>query len=165
MTSKQKAPALRHSTKIAIARYKKKYPTASLDEIAQKYNCTANQVRYALDQDKRGELRRSPGRTKYKDVEKVKSEKTADELLESQFQHAIAQLEADGKLAADMRIALLEKLFNMMKTLQATKLVGHLKRADALIIARIVKRYEPEATDQRVIEIYREELEKHRAAI
>lgn len=136
----------------------------SVDEIAQKYNVTANQVRYALDQDKKGLLSKARARRTTKDVEKIKQEKSPDVLLESQFHHALAQMEAKS-FEPEERVMMLDKLFNMSKTLQATRLVGHLKRADAEIIGRIIRRYEPEADDQRIIQVYREELEKHRAAV
>ena len=65
----------------------------------------------------------------------------------------------EGMKPAD-RIALLEKASRVDRHVKASELEAHIKRADARIIAAVIRRYEPEATDARIVAIYREELAK-----
>jgi hypothetical protein len=155
-----KAPQLAHSKKLEIARYKKKFPTASIVEISLHYNVTYDQARRAIMQDQAGELRRTKPRAKKADVEKIIEVHDMDSLLEKQFHFALAQLERDATIAVDERVSLLDKLFSSRKILQQVRLESHIKRADSVIIAQIVRRFEPDASDERIIAIYKEELEK-----
>lgn len=152
---RRKAPPLILSRRQAIGRYKDKFPNASYGEIADHFNCTVDQARSAIKGWQSGELKRSRPRVKAKSVE-VAKEKDADSLLDSQFHHSIAQLEADIKTPASERIAMLEKLTVIRKTLQQVSLQTHIKKADAIVFAAVVRRFKPDASDEDIIKIYHE---------
>lgn len=163
MGRRQKSVSLKHSTRLAIVQYKRKNPGASLRFIADNFNVTYNQAKYAVEQDKLGKLLKTRHRSSQKvntEIEVLKDNCTADELLERQYHTAIATLEKNSGMAVDERISLLDKLFDMRKILQQVRLESHIRRTDAGIIALIVKRFIPEATEEDIIKIYREAAEQ-----
>jgi hypothetical protein len=143
-----------------IAKHKEKYPQDSSRVIADKFKCTTNQVYRALKQDKAGLLKRKQAPKKTKDIEAIIQEKTTEEIIEDQYKFAAAQLVTIKDMPVENRTALIEKFINIRKSIQHVKLESHIKRIDANIIASIIRRYEPEADDDRVIKVYREEFEK-----
>lgn len=151
-----KAHKMPLSTRQAIGRYKEKYTDATVGEIAKRYKCTYNQARNAIEQYKAGKLNRE--RPKKPDVSKILESSNPDELFGKQYSLALAQLENDKGMPVGERIMMLDKLSGINKTLQQISLQNHLKRADAEFIARIIRRYEPEASDDRIVKIYHEEL-------
>jgi len=151
-----KAHKMTLNTRRAIGKYKEKYPNATIGEIAGKYNCTYNQARNAIDQYNDGQLNRE--RPKKPDVSKILASNSGEELFQKQYNLSLAWLEKDETMPAGERIMLLDKLAGINKTLQQISLQNHLKRTDAELIARIVRRYEPEASDEQIIKIYHEEL-------
>ncbi len=155
-----KAPTIALSLRQKIGRYKDKNPKATIGECAQKFNVTYNQARRAIMQWQSGVLRRSRPKARPKDISELVASHSADELLEMQYHKSIAALESNHNLATDERIKLLESLFAMRKILQALKLENHIKRVDAGIIKLIIKKYAPEVTDDEVIKIYLEAVEK-----
>lgn len=160
MSRKPKAKQLSFSLKQKIGIYKERNPRASIRFIAELFGVTYNQARRAITQWQRGELRKTKPRTKLKKIEEIRAELTPDETLERQFHFAVAQLESTANLAADERIRLLESLFSMRKILQNIRLESHIKRTDAGVIKEIVRKYEPNASDDDVIKIYLEAVER-----
>lgn len=155
-----KARVLPLRVKQQIFKYKQDYPNSSAREIAEKFKCTQQQVYNYLRQGKKGLLKRVNERLKSKPLKDILSIQEPDSLLENQYKFAVAQLETNFELGAETRIALLDKLLTARKTLQQVKLEGHIKRADSQIIALIIRRYEPDATDEKIIQVYREEMER-----
>lgn len=157
----KKSPTIALSLRQKIGRYKAKNPKATYGELSQKFNVSYNQARSACIAWQSGELKRSRRKSDAKDVEAEKMT-PADKLLEMQYHHAVAQLQANDKLAADERISLLDKLFTMRKKLQQVRLESHLKKVDSEIFAAVIRRFEPNATDEDVISIYRQIVEELR---
>lgn len=153
-----KALKMQLSTRRRIGEYKKKHPNATIGEIAKRFNCTYNQARNAIKQYDAGMFNRD--RPPKKDLSNILKNNTTEELLKKQYDKALAQLEVDDGIMAADRISYLDKLANINKSLQQVSLQNHLKRADAEVIARIIRRYEPEADDARIIAVYREEMER-----
>lgn len=150
-----KSPALSLHKRQTIGKHKDKFPKATIADIAKQYNVSYNQAYKAVKDWQAGDLHRTRPRPKpLKLAESLKI--PADTLLETQYHTAVAGLNSNDKLAVDERVGLLDKLFAMRKTLQQVKLEGHIKRADAVVIAAIVRKFKPEASDEDVIAIYRE---------
>lgn len=159
-----KARALSRQLKIRIGRYKERNPKTTYGEVAAEFGVTYDQARTAHKQHTSGALRTSKSRSKRGKVEEIITTTTADELIERQHLAALAELELDKKLGVSDRIEMLDTLCRIAKSSRTMRLEAHLKRLDAGVIARIVRRYEPDATDERVIEVYREETELLRRA-
>lgn len=146
--------------KIKIGKHKEKFPEITNTNLAVLFNCTYDQARRAVIQYNKGMLNRGQKRVKSKKTEEIKKDKTPDEIFSSQYHTSLAALESDIQIQAIDRITCLEKLARVRKIDQSIKLSNHIKRADADIIAALIRRYVPEATDEMVISIYREEFAK-----
>lgn len=142
-----------------IAEYAEKHVGLSHADIAEIFGCTIGQVRYARKAYKEGKLddvgagKRTPRARKVDDP---------IEGFEQVIRRSVGLLQEDKKLDALRYISAAERIASMLRTRQAIELTGHLKRADAAIIAGIIRRYQPSATDADVIRIYREEVERAR---
>ncbi len=151
-----KANKLVISTRQRIGKYKEENPDTTLAELAAKFNCTFNQARKAVADWNEGTLRRPAVR---KQTIKIDTDSNSDEIIERQFHLAVCQLEADSEMTVETRINLVEKCIKIRKILQSLRLERHIKRADAVLFGIIVKMYEPDASDDRIIEIYNQAVE------
>lgn len=81
-------------------------------------------------------------------------------VLKKQLNFILAELENNQKLVLSARIDMLYKAMRIRVHIQQVELESHLKRADADVIAMIIKRFLPDATDDQIIKIYTEEYQK-----
>lgn len=142
------------STRRKIGKYKKDNPGVPIAEIAEKHNCSYAQARSAIEAYNSGKLGKPRGRgagKKSKEEHEAESS-SPDELFSMAYKKALVKLATSKSIDPAETVSLLEKM-------QKMALVTHLKRSDAGIIAQIIRRFLPEATDLEVIKIYREELE------
>lgn len=161
-TRKPKRPALTDKTR---ERY---YADAidnnwSVADLADRKNITYNQARNIMRKGKGGKLA-APSVMRKKDLTKS-LQKDFDEILNEQLKYAAAQLDVDTGMNAVDRVTMLHKLASTKKETQKMSIEAHLKTTDAVLIAAIIRRYEPDATDDRVIKIYYEELEKWKHSV
>lgn len=155
-----KTPPLSRNKQLLIGKYHEANPEASKKEIQLHFGCTYNQVIHAINNFLSGKLHRKPVVMQQSKRAEARQKKfTPEQMLENQFHLAIASLDIDTKLQTDERIALLEKLVNMRKRFQSMQLESHIKRTDAALLAIIVRKFKPEATDDDVVKIYKEALE------
>jgi hypothetical protein len=89
-------------------------------------------------------------------VSQIVLEKTAEQILMEQFHTAVAELSTQKKMDLQVRIKLIGDLTAMRRELQRLQLQSHMKAADAGVVAAIIRRYQPEATEDDVIKIYME---------
>ena len=79
-----------------------------------------------------------------------------------EFLHLADRVEIQS--AEDMeygeKVYLLDKLSSIKKKIQAVDLKTHIKSVDARVIAEIIRRFEPDATDEDILNIFYEALEK-----
>ena len=144
-----------------IARYKLKHPYVSMALLAEEFNCTEQQARRAWQAYKDGSMKKPPGtRRPRKRMEDLMNEKDADELLLQQFHEIIAELAAKSQRTLEDRLSILKDLTEMRKKIQQVSLTAHMKRTDAGIVAIIIKRYEPDASEDEIIKIYKEAVEQ-----
>lgn len=164
MDKKQKALKLCISTRQSIGKYKEKNPNATIGEIAAKFRCTYQQARKAINDWETGQLSRPRASKGEKSVKANTITESPDTLLENQFQLALSSMELNKDMPSETRIQLLEKCFSMRKIIQSLRLEKHIKRADAALIGIIIRKFEPDASDDRIIEIYQESHEKYRSS-
>jgi hypothetical protein len=151
---------LSRNKQLLIGKYHEANPEASKKEIQLHFVVTYNQVIHAIKNFESGKLHRKPVALQQSRKAETRQRKyTAEEMLENQFHLAVAGLDVDTKMQTDTRITLLEKLVNMRKRFQSMQLESHIKRTDAALIALIVRKFKPEATDDDVVKIYKEALE------
>jgi hypothetical protein len=132
-------------------------------EIAEEFNVTHSQVRTAISRGKAG-LIGEPIQRKQGKARAIAEASDFNSLFDSQIMAAIASLEADPDVDAISRIEALNKIMSAQKARQSVALQAHLKSADAAIFAALVRRYEPSASDDRIIEVYREITEELKIA-
>jgi hypothetical protein len=119
-------------------------------ELAKMHACTYEQAREAHKRLLRGELKDRRGR-------RMKAGKgDISGTFHALIDKAVTALDSDTSITGIELVQMLDKVASILKVDQQISLQGHLKRADATIIAAIIRRYEPEATDEDVIRIYRE---------
>lgn len=117
--------------------------------------------KYTYNQVVRAAAKWKAGKLSIKAVKKSQKQRTSetavlnsvDELFDKQLKYALAQLDTDSDAPAVERVAALHKLQQMM-------LISHMKRADANIVASIIRRFMPDASDSDVVKIYSEEVAK-----
>lgn len=158
-----KAAPISNRMKVKIGKFAANNPGAKMTDIAKEFNVTYNQVVHALKLYREGKLHKRRPRVKHQNIEAILVEKSTEDIIDEQYKYCAAQLQTQATIAVDDRISMLDKLVAMRKTLQTVKLEGHIKRTDAGIIALLVRKFEPEASDEDVVKYYREALELWKA--
>lgn len=147
-----------------IAIWKANHPEETHKSLSERFGLPVHRVRYALQ--KNAELAETMKNTKRGRAiqSRYLAGSTDDlELLRKQFSFCVAELENDNSMAIASRIDLLNKIIRIKVYIQSVELQGHIKRTDAELIARIIKRFIPNATNEDIIKIYQEEFEKWKA--
>lgn len=130
-------------------------------ELAREVNCTYEQALYILQLGKAGKLDDDKlNKRAIEEVKKIQERQTFDEILEDELTNALAALSIDTAMDPKIKIPLIRNLVETKVKLQKLRLESHLNVTDAGIVAAIIRRYEPIASDERVIEVYSEEAEK-----
>lgn len=151
-----RAPQLKRQTRIKIGEYKEKNPDVNMREIADLFNCTYDQARTAIEKYFDGSLIKK--RKKTEPAVEIDLNKEPTEIFEKQYRTALVQLDNNKDLPADQRVFLLEKLTKVQKSIQSVKLQNHIKKTDADIIAIIIRKFKPDASNEDIIMIYEEAL-------
>ena len=140
-----------------IGKWKEKNPNASFTEVASIFDCSYDQARDACGKYCAGETKRTQPEKNSKPVE------TGDASEIDVYSATLKEVQNDVNMDAKTKVGLLDKLLSIKKKLQSIELTSHLKSLDSEVIAAIIRRYEPDATDEEVIKIFLEELEKCKA--
>jgi hypothetical protein len=161
MARARKAQMLSETTALKIAKWIQKNPTLSIKDAALQFEVSYHQALYAHRKFVAGGFRGvAKPRKRVKPINDLVESSNPIDLINQQLHFGLAELTKDSKMGASERIKLLESSTKITKDLQHISLKNHLKRADADIIASLVRRYEPNATDDEVIKIYYEEVAK-----
>ncbi len=144
-----------------IAIYKAENPATTIAAVAKKFKVPYHKARYAIDKYAE-DVSLLKGNAKGRTIaSKILAENSDEvELMKKQAAFILAQIEVNDKMPVPQRTEILAKVARIKKVIQEFELEAHLKRADAGIIAAIVRRFQPDATNDDIIKIYREELAK-----
>ncbi|MCE7856910.1 MAG: hypothetical protein DYG97_10250 [Ignavibacteria bacterium CHB3] len=126
----------------------------------QVYNALNGRVK--LDRSPRadkGSSRKNPADESPISNAKPEQFETLEEFLEYQLTVSARDL-AKRKYLPDVRIKLLKEITMMKQKLEAQKLEGWLRKPEAILIIRIMKRLNPKLEDSEIKKIYAEEYEK-----
>lgn len=137
----------------------------SVATLKREKNITYEQARNVMRKGDSGKLQTSRTKTKTHNVDEVIETLTFHEIIEHQLHYAAAQLHTDKAMCHNDKIQLLNKLVGTKAVAQKMSIESHIKTTDAEIIASIVRRYEPDASDERIILVYKEELEKWKQSL
>lgn len=144
-----------------IALHRANNPDQSHKKIGELFKVPAHVVRYAIEKYAQSiELMKSTRRGVFEQTRFIAGNYDNIELLKNQLNFCAAQLENDQKMAISSRVDLLYKIMRIRMFLQSIELESHIKRADADIIARIIRRFMPQASNDDIIKIYQEEYVK-----
>lgn len=125
----------------------------------QVYRIVNSQVK--LDGKPRSDKGKSRnGETKEKAKWSVDDFEDLDDFATFMMMEALVQ-SAREKTSAKDKLEIAAKVHNIQSKIQERQLVGKLRRADAEVIAAIIRRYEPGADYKRCVDIYSEEHEKY----
>lgn len=147
----------------SIALYKAENPYKNIAEIANHFKVSYHRARYSIDKFAK-DISLLKGNAKGRTIAAKILSKTEDEidLLKNQTALILAQINVNDKMPVLQRTELLTKITKIKKMIQEFELESHLKRADANIIAAIIKRFLPDASNDEIIKIYYEEIRKMR---
>jgi hypothetical protein len=164
-TKKHRAKKLPIATRRRIGRHWQK-TSCSIPELAEQFGITHDQARSIVADTKSGALDK-PNSTKHEERARAKARasilsRDPADILEEQYGIALADLSLQSELSASERIKLLDALSKIKRTIQQTRLEGHIRTTDAGVIMNIMRRFQPNLTEEGAITIYREELEKWR---
>lgn len=126
----------------------------------QVYNALSGRVK--LDRSPRadkGSSRKNPNDGTPISSKKPEEFDTLEEFLEYQLTVSARDL-SKRKYLPDVRIKLLKEITMMKQKLEAQKLEGFLRKPEAILIIRIMKRLNPKLEDHEIKKIYAEEYEK-----
>lgn len=142
---------------LQIAILKASHPELSTKELAKKFHTEAHKVRYALQVY--GERAKLLGNTQLGNMAAsrfIASAVDDVELLRGQLAYCLSQLETNPKMKIGPRIDHLYKAMRVRVYLQDVEIQSHIKSTDAELIAMIVRRFKPEATNDDIVKIYQE---------
>lgn len=137
----------------------------SIKSIADDYGYPYTTVWRTLTRlDPKRKERKDKGKSKTPDLDLPNLEQLSldGESTETQIEVVITALMAavtrSKKLKPNQAITYIGQLTNALKRLRSIQLEAMLKNIDASVVAAIVRRYEPGASDLRVVEVFRQEL-------
>lgn len=141
--------------------------------IAEKYNYpvwTVNRVLNKLSADEGRKTRSDKGKSKpsptleLPDFEKLALEGESTEVQIEMFINALfSAVRNTKKLKASQAILYVNQLTNALRRLRSIQFANMAKNLDLKIVHSIIRRYEPDATEMRVIEIFKEEAARVKA--
>lgn len=166
--NRKAAPRLRLRDRLRIIKYWNKHPELGPSAIADLFGITRSQARWILKLEQEGKLQSEiPGMRRRSvstiQLKKMTKELDLDQALEEQLRMCLAELSTVSSMPMLERIDRLSQLMQVRKTLLQTKLQSHLRRIDADVIATIIRKYDPEASDEDVVKIYRAAIEELKA--
>jgi transcription initiation factor TFIIIB Brf1 subunit/transcription initiation factor TFIIB len=91
--------------------------------------------------------------------EPVRTGKTVTELLDNELLTALEDMGTRTGIMPGDRAAMLEKLSRVDRHIKSSRLESALGRRDAAVIAELIRMYQPAATDEEVVQIYRKAVE------
>jgi transposase-like protein len=159
MSIRKKAFRLSLEVRRKIALYCKNNEHLSAVDVAEVFNVSEHQVRYACKQYDQGQLGTRPRGVSTARI-KTESKKPDHVLMEEQFSRALGEMNTDDKIPLLQRVSMLESLTKIKQTVQRMTLQGHIKRADAEIIKLVIQSFIPDVSDEQVIKIYSEAYER-----
>ena len=164
---KPKSPTIDKTLRIRIGKFcdDPKNKGITLRAIAEYFNVSYHQARASKMDYLSGKLTQRRPSKNNRIAQRLVKKKSIDDLFDDQVHLALAQVERDESMNVFDRVQLLDKLSATSKNVRNMKLEKHIKRTDAGLIAAIIRRYEPEASDERLIQIYREEMERWKISL
>lgn len=103
------------------------------------------------------------GQTKEKASWTINDFEDIDDFATFMMMEALEQ-SAKEKTSAKEKLDIAQKVNSIQTKIMERQLAGKLRRADAEVIARVIKRFLPDADYKQCVEIYAEELEKYQRA-
>lgn len=144
-----------------IGRWKDKNPQASFVEAAEKHGVSYDQARNACMKFSKGELKRANIPAKKKSSKVIIPNVTSSDVsLIEIYNSVLIEIQSAEDMEYGEKVYLLDKLSSIKKKIQAVDLKTHIKSVDAKVIAEIIRRFEPDATDEEILNIFYEALEK-----
>lgn len=147
-----------------IAAWKSVHPELSHEQLAEIFECTPAQARYALQKyAELGEMAMATKKGKKVLSSLIKDYVDEDEILDKQIKEILSQLEVETNIAVSTRLQHIKDVLIIKEKAQKLKLEKHLRGIDSDIVAEIIKKFMPDATNEDIIKIFNEAKEKVRS--
>jgi hypothetical protein len=83
-----------------------------------------------------------------------------EDVIKNQISTILSELETSTDMVVSTRLKLMNEYLTLKNKVTALTLQKHLKSIDADLIARIIRRFKPSASNEDIIKIFNEELAK-----
>lgn len=141
-----------------IASWKSVHPELSIKELAEVFDISPAQARYSLQKYSDFSLMQNTKKGR-QIVSGIISDVIDEEsVIKSQMNTILSTLETDMDMAVSSRLNLMNQYLTLRTKVTNLTLQKHLKGIDAELVARIIRRFKPKATDEDVIKIFNEEM-------
>lgn len=144
-----------------IANYRVKNPDLPIDKLAEYFNCTIFQARYAVQKARNGTLsKKSTGKGRAIQAKLLMKNETTTKLFDGQLHYALAQMEATDTLDAMGRVSMLEKIARAQKAFNEYEMQVHLKGIDMKAYIETIRMFKPDASKKEILKIFNEAKER-----
>lgn len=160
---KRKANKLSKEKQLTIAKYRTSHPECSYAELAQRYNATANQARYACERYSQGRIgtvhEKKVAVIEAKKRQVMADKKSTNEMLRELVADTVAEIKVQSDLPVDKKAALLQKLTAAAHRLLESDITTQIKNPDAKRVAAMVRLLKPGISDEQLIELWKRSAE------
>jgi len=139
-----------------VANYKIANPDLSVEMIAEKFNCTPAQVRYAFHKMRKNRFRKTTPKIRRAQAEDIKQTIEASKLFDEQIHLALAELQVEKGLGVMERVSALEKISRARRNQFDLEMQLHLKGLDWKIFCEAIRMFKPDVSDKEIIKIFNE---------
>lgn len=141
-----------------IAAWKSTHPEISVKDLAEVFDITPFQVRYSLQKYSDFSLMQNTKKGRQLVSNLISDVIDEESVIKSQMNTILSTLESDMDMAVSSRLNLMNQYLTLRTKVTNLTLQKHLKGIDAELVARIIRRFKPNATDEDVIKIFNEEM-------
>jgi hypothetical protein len=137
-------------------------PEMTQRELALKFNCSEAQVRYSFEKFGDVAVFSQNTRSGRKALTQILADTIDNDenIMREELKNIIAKLMVDSEMESTSKLQLLNMASTIKVKLQKVSMQNHMRDLDARTVAAIIRRYEPNASDEDIIKIYKEERKK-----
>ena len=158
---RKKTPMLPLTKRKEIANYRVKNPDLPIDKLADYFDCTIHQARYAVNKAKHGTLgKKITSKAKAITAKLLMETDGVTKLFEGQLHYALAQMKATDTLDAMARVSMLEKIARAQKAYTEHEMQVHLKGIDMKAYIETIRMFKPDASQKEILKIFNEAKER-----
>ncbi len=143
-----------------IAAWKSTHPDMTLKDLSKLFEVSEARVRYALQKYSDFALMQNTKKGRQIVGSLISDVIREEDVIKNQISTILSELETSTDMVVSTRLKLMNEYLTLKNKVTALTLQKHLKSIDADLIARIIRRFKPSASNEDIIKIFNEELAK-----